>query len=105
MPLSLKKNSRARGERESGARALENRTGAFGVFKLSDEKAASRKSRPGTACVREWRGGLAASEAYDVEVEQRGLHDADEEADGEAEEFYGSEMMLGDREHEVFEFL
>src|SRR5919198_452288 len=35
----------------------------------------------------------------------RGVDDADEEADDEAEELDGPEVMLGDREHEVFELL
>src|SRR5205085_10949519 len=45
------------------------------------------------------------SEPDDAEVEQRGLDDADEEADAEAKQLDGSEVVLGDREHEVFELL
>src|SRR5579885_3102659 len=74
------------------------RGGGWGSLLLSNEMAARRKRR-----VVESKATRGRSEADDVEVEQRGLHDADEEADGEAEQLDGSEVLLRDREHEVFE--
>src|SRR3954470_19819042 len=48
---------------------------------------------------------VAPSPPHQAEVEVSGLDDADDEADEEAEELDGAEVLLGDREDEVFELL
>src|SRR5690349_18592499 len=88
-----RKYPRPRREGESGAAVSGlNQTGGWGRYRIR------RNGCPAQV-------GRRRSVADDAEVHQAGLDDADEEAHDEAEELDGAEVLLGDREDEVFELL